>query len=41
MENVSAATEEQSASAGEIATASESLSKLAQELTNSLQKFQY
>ena len=41
MENVAATTEEQSASAGEIANASESLSKLAQGLQDSLAKFEY
>ena len=41
MESVSAASEEQSASAGEIATASDSLAQLAQELSESLQKFKY
>ncbi|MCI6101369.1 MAG: methyl-accepting chemotaxis protein [Selenomonas sp.] len=41
MESVSAASEQQSASAGEIATASESLAQLAQKLSESLQKFQY
>ena len=41
MESVSAASEEQSASATEIASASHSLAELAQELQNSLQKFQF
>lgn len=41
MENVSAATEEQSASASEIASASDSLAKLAQDLQGTLQKFQF
>ena len=41
MESVSAASEQQSASAGEIATASESLAQLAQKLSESLHKFQY
>ena len=41
MESVSAASEQQSASAGEIATASDSLAQLAQKLSESLYKFQY
>ena len=41
MESVSAASEEQSASAGEIATASDSLAQLAQDLSESLQRFKY
>ena len=41
MESVSAASEQQSASAGEIATASDSLAQLAQKLSESLHKFQY
>jgi methyl-accepting chemotaxis protein len=41
MENVSAASEEQSASASEIADASNSLAKLAQDLQNSLNKFRF
>ena len=41
MQTVSAATEEQSASASEIATASGSLAKLAQDLQASLGKFQF
>ena len=41
MESVSAASEQQSASAGEIATASNSLAQLAQKLSESLHKFQY
>ena len=41
MESVSAASEEQSASAGEIASASKALAELAQNLQDSLHKFQY
>ena len=41
MESVSAASEEQSASAGEIASASRALAELAQNLQDSLHKFQY
>ena len=41
MESVSAASEEQSASAGEIATASNALAQLAQKLSESLHKFRY
>ena len=41
MESVSAASEEQSASAGEIASASQALAELAQNLQDSLHKFQY
>ena len=41
MQNVSAASEEQSASSNEIATASHSLAKLAQDLQESLRKFQF
>ena len=41
MQSVSAATEEQSASAEEIASASDALAKLAQEMQLSLRKFQY
>ncbi len=41
MESVSAASEEQSASASEIASASNALADLAQDLQNSLKKFQY
>ena len=41
MKSVSAATEEQSASAEEIASASDALAKLAQEMQLSLRKFQY
>lgn len=41
MESVSAATEEQSASSAEIATASDSLAKLAQELQGSLDRFRF
>ena len=41
MQSVSAATEEQSASSEEIASASDSLAKLAQNLQNSLRKFQF
>ena len=41
MQTVSAATEEQAASATEIADASEALSRLAADLQNSLQKFRF
>jgi len=41
MESVSAASEEQSASAAEIADASTALAELAQSLQNSLQKFKF
>ena len=41
MQSVSAATEQQSASAQEIASASDALAKLAQEMQLSLRKFQY
>ena len=41
METVSAASQEQSASAEEIASASDALATLAQDLQNSLQKFQF
>ena len=41
MQNVSAVSEEQSASAAEIASASDSLAELAQNLQNSLQKFKF
>ena len=41
MESVSAASEQQSASAGEIATASDALAQLATDLSESLSKFRY
>lgn len=41
MQNVSAVSEEQSASAAEIASASDSLAELAQNLQNSLKKFKF
>ena len=41
MQSASAATEEQSASAEEIASASDSLAKLTQDMSSSLQRFQY
>lgn len=41
MQNVSAVSEEQSASAAEIASASDSLAKLAQELQDTLRKFKF
>ena len=41
MQSASAATEEQSASAEEIASASDALAKLTQDMNNSLKKFQY
>jgi len=41
MQTVSAATEEQSASASEIADASHALSQLAADLQNSLKKFRF
>ena len=41
MENVATASDEQSTAADEIATASKSLAKLAQDLQNSLNKFQF
>ena len=41
MQSVSAATEEQSASAEEIASASDALAKLAEEMQGSLKSFQY
>ena len=41
MQSVSAVTEEQSAAASEIASASDSLARLAQELQTSLQRFKF
>ena len=41
MQNVSAVSEEQSASASEIASASDSLAKLAQELQDTLRQFKF